>query len=484
MLSVVGFALALAGSLVASPPAALMDSASRAASTAAAPLANEAHSGPAPLTLDGALAEAARQNLDLAFAKTDRARSSAEVLGSYRGYLPRLDVSATFGRNVVGSQRVVRAIPVVDMTTYSITGYEEQPVWTPRSDYADYTLGLRLEERLFEGWRSWSQVRSAAAAEHAAALHFDETALSVAFGVTRRFYDLVRAEQSLAVLEETVRQSAELVTRAEALFAAGRLKAGETYAARVNLGNDRINVEVERARVAQARAELSLVLGRSAEQPLVVVPPAALDGAPPASYLAPPAQDALLARAHDARPARARELERARVAELGVTMARADYFPALGVSVGYTRESPDLAGGTGVYGSLARQYVLGGQLYVKWNLFDGLATTSASEVALAEAERARLTTTQTEQTIAAEVVRARESLIAQAQAAIYAGENLASAETSVRLARERFDAGAATQLEVRDAQLKLTQARLALVSTRSDCAVAFAELNRAVGGGL
>jgi outer membrane protein TolC len=54
----------------------------------------------------------------------------------------------------------------------------------------------------------------------------------------------------------------------------------------------------------------------------------------------------------------------------------------------------------------------------------------------------------------------------------------------VRLAQQRLEAGAATQLEVRDAALKLTQAKLTLVNARIDAIVARADLNRAAGGSL
>ena len=56
------------------------------------------------------------------------------------------------------------------------------------------------------------------------------------------------------------------------------------------------------------------------------------------------------------------------------------------------------------------------------------------------------------------------------------------AEQGLALARERLDAGLSTQLELRDASLKLTQAELALVEARIDHAVAIADLARAAGG--
>jgi outer membrane protein TolC len=65
-----------------------------------------------------------------------------------------------------------------------------------------------------------------------------------------------------------------------------------------------------------------------------------------------------------------------------------------------------------------------------------------------------------------------------------AAESLKAAEENVRLAEKRFDAGTATQLEIRDALLRLTQSQLALLQARVDAVIARADLNRAVGGTL
>jgi outer membrane protein TolC len=65
-----------------------------------------------------------------------------------------------------------------------------------------------------------------------------------------------------------------------------------------------------------------------------------------------------------------------------------------------------------------------------------------------------------------------------------AEENLKSARESLLLAERRFDAGAATQVEIRDALLNLTRAELSLLQARIDAVIARADLNRAVGGAL
>ena len=68
------------------------------------------------------------------------------------------------------------------------------------------------------------------------------------------------------------------MARADALFTAGRAPKADTLSARVNLQNDRIAVEGQRVRVAQARSALAQVLGRADPRGVSVVAPASVDG--------------------------------------------------------------------------------------------------------------------------------------------------------------------------------------------------------------
>ncbi len=438
------------------------------------------------LTLDEALGIAAHANADLALARTQRDAAGVDLYESYKGLLPRLDLTASFGRTFLGAQRSVNVVPtlVKDPVTgdYSL-GYQRQDVFTPESNFPDYQLGLVLRQPLFDGLSSWNQVARSRSAAGAADRELDEEGLQVSFDVTRRFYELVKAEQSLAVLEEAAARSEELVRRADALFAAGRGSRADTYAARVNLGNDRISVEAQRSRLEQARADLALSLGRNADPDLSAVPPAPLEGAGPEGEEPPPA-GVLLDRARRARPLLQARSALVGTADLDVKVARGGYWPVLFLEGTYLRQSTVLGGAGGVYGDLSQQYTGLARLVVQWNLFSGRQTAAAEQRAEVAARRARVEAEQAEQQVSAEIARARSAVVALARSAALSRENLAAAESGLRLARERLDAGAASQLEVRDAALKLARAKLDLLSARIDHAVAVADLNRAVGGTL
>lgn len=424
-----------------------------------------------PLTLDDALALAARQSPDLALARADAESAAAEPIASTGLVLPRLDLQASFGHDFTGPS-----------ARFAQSGISFLAGGTSASDQESNALTLRLTQTVFD-WAAFRDLARARSSARAAALLYDETALATAFEVTRRFYELVRAERTLAVLERTASRSRELVSRADALFAAGRAPKSDTLQARANLSSDRVAVEAQRIRAAQARAALAQVLGRADGADLAVVPPAALD-APGAAAPEPPPVDALLRAAKDRRPALAAQAALVDAADAAASGARAGYFPSLAAQASYSRQGYAFGIPDAVYGDAGRAYSATAQLVLSWNLFEGRRTTAGAWRADAQARRARASEDRTAALVAQEIANARAALVSFGRQVSIAGEGLAVAEQGLVLARERLDAGLANQLEIRDASLKATQAELSLVQARIDEAVARADLARAAGGPL
>jgi len=441
----------------------------------------------APITLDEALSAAAQGNADLAVARAIRDAAGVDQYQSWSGVLPRLDLQGGFGRRFISGQQSVNVVPVLQRDgSGAVTGidFAQQLVSTPATDFDDYQLGLTLRWTFFDGLASWNRIASTRASARAADRSLDESALATAFEVTRRFYEVVKQERILQVREEAAARSEELVRRADALFAAGRGTKGDTFASRVNLANDRAAVEAQRAQVVRARADLSVGLGRDADPDLAVVPPAALSGPGLPPLDDPPPHQVLWARARSSRPLLFARQGSAQAADLEVARSRAGFWPILGAEAAYQRQSTALSGATGILGDPSRQYTALARLTVTWNLFQGRETLAGEQRARVEAARARVELAQAEQLVSSEIARGRAQVLALARSAKLAQDALGAAEAGLELARERLDAGAASQLEVRDATLKLAEAKLALVSAIVDHAVARADLNRALGGTL
>ncbi|HZR09114.1 MAG TPA: TolC family protein, partial [Myxococcales bacterium] len=117
-----------------------------------------------------------------------------------------------------------------------------------------------------------------------------------------------------------------------------------------------------------------------------------------------------------------------------------------------------------------------------WNVFNGLkdqgnVRKAEIQVALAENDLAS-----GRRGVANDVEKAIAQLAAARAQARVAQQAEQTAKEGLRLARTRQEVGVGTQLEVRDAELKLTQAQLNVVGSLVDGREAEAALRRAQGG--
>jgi outer membrane protein len=426
-----------------------------------------------PLTLDDALAEASRTSADLRLAGADLSVARADRTSALSELLPRLDLSASFGRAFQGP---------TSARTVVIGGFTQQIPAQPASDSEQYAASLQLRQTLFD-WRTFHDLSASGWSARGTGQLYDDVVLSLSFEVTRRFYDLARAQRALGVLEQTATRSQELVDRADALFTAGRSPKSETYSARVNLQNDRLAVDRQRVTVDRARTSLAQVLGRPMAEPIEVVPPVGLE-APRLPSESLPGVDELVALARERRPSIAAQRSFVEAAQAGVSSAQAGYLPTVSLQGGYTRSGQSLFGSEGVYGDPSRGYDASALLVLSWNIFEGRATSARVARAEGTLERARANADRTDTDLAKEIADARTAVTALARQIALASENLGIAREALALATGRLEAGLASQLELRDANLKLTQAELTLLETRIDHAVAIAALARAVGGAL
>jgi outer membrane protein len=437
-----------------------------------------ATAGAPPITLDEALVAAARSNVDLKIAGTDRALVGVEAYASWAGVLPRLDLGATFGN--VYTAPSVQNIPVIGITNGQLS-YSYALTSVPANSVEAYTLGLTLKIPIFDGMRNWATIARAKALFRAADKTYDEASLSVAFDVTKRFYEVVRAERTLKVLQEAVRRSEVLVRRSDALYEAGRAPRSETWAARVTLGNDRISAEQQISRVSDARVALSIALGQGADPLFAVVAPPGIETL---SFQEPPDLSALLDLAKRKRPLLNADEQKIKAASDEIRAAAAGYYPNVSAQASYNRQGPYLAGPQGVYGDPTGQYVANFSIVVAWNLFEGRTTAANVQRANLNEEKAKLVSEQNLLQVSGEIARSRTGYETLCTSAVLAADNLKSAQESLLLAERRYDAGAGTQVDVRDALLNLTRAELSLLAARIDAIIARADLNRAVGGVL
>ena len=424
-----------------------------------------------PITLDE-VREASRQSLDAIRAQLDVTRAETATKTSRSVIFPQVDLNLGAGVALIGAQRSFQTVPVIDPASGTITGFSQRVVDTQPVEQGRFTFGLIVSQLLYDGGRWWNQLAQSGAQEEATRGQLREQQLSSELEATRRFFELVKAQLALKVFVETLGRSKQQVDRASALYEAGRGSRSAVYDARTSLANDEINVVRQRQRIGQARLSLLQWLGRS-DADVEAVVPANLDQSSPTFETAH-----ALKTARDTRPL-FKSLEASiRAGELGVAVSRADYFPRITASAQYSRNSPALD----LFFDPTKQNVLSLGANLTWDLFSGFQHVAQEERARADLTQAQAQQKQSIIDLEAEIARANDAYSTEVEVLAISEKNLGVAKEQQSLEEERFSAGAGSSLEVRNAQIKYTQAQLSVLQGRADVATARAALERAVGG--
>jgi multidrug efflux system outer membrane protein len=406
--------------------------------------------------LDALVEESMQTNADLviAAARVDEARA---LLGESRSSLfPQVDARASAGR-----QRTSRE------TATSFAG-------VPR-EFSNYRATVEVSYELDLFGRLRSGVAAARAELEASEASREAVRLALAAQVAKSYFSLRSLEQQVLLTRETLRLREEALGLQRKRRDAGvisefelRQLEAEAAAARAQLPP----LERERER---EEAALAVLLGRSpaqvfegtirtAQRPEDSLIPAILPSGLPSELL--------LRRPDLVEAERGLAAANARVA-----VARSEMFPSISLTAALGSESASLSnlftGPAGIWSIAAA---------VTQPIFAGGRLEARSDAARAR-ERAALA--QYQQAIRAAFGEVRTALVAQMRAReSYEAESAraaALAET-LRLARLRYEAGVASQLDVIDAERGLLAARVARIEALRAQRAAVADLFRALGG--
>ncbi|MCS6915101.1 MAG: TolC family protein [Myxococcales bacterium] len=120
-------------------------------------------------------------------------------------------------------------------------------------------------------------------------------------------------------------------------------------------------------------------------------------------------------------------------------------------------------------------------LQLDWQLFDGLERDAQRRASAAQAREARLRLRQLRDTIADEVLNARQQVLTRREGLRSAQRSVQLAKETLELVRIQHDAGTATQLDLLTAQDQLVLAEVGVAQARFDLSLANLSLQRLLG---
>ena len=336
----------------------------------------------------------------------------------------------------------------------------------------NYRARLDLQWPIYTGGRLDALERAARIDATASADEIATARGDLTLEITRAYWALVTATESLRVVQESVTRIDAHLRDVRNQLAAGVVAPNEVFTVEAQESRQRMLTVQARGMRDVAEAELARLVGAAPGTP--IEPAAAFDPGPPAAV----PLDVMLDAAREKRPERAALAKRVSAANERQRAAAAGTKPTVAVGGGfdYARPNPRI-----FPREAAWRTSWDASVNVNWPLFDGGRARSeiAEAAALARAVEARLA--DFDAALAVEI-RQRVTEIVSARAAIDAASDaVRSAAEARRVLGDRFAAGVATSTDVLDAQVALLQAELDRTQAVATAHLADARLARALG---
>jgi outer membrane protein TolC len=329
------------------------------------------------------------------------------------------------------------------------------------------SMGLTASIDLFTGFRRGADSRAARATRTAAEASLTDQEFQAGLSATQQFFDALAAQELVAVRQASVKLAEQQLAISVAKLRVGQATRSDSLRSLVNLGTARTNLITTQSDVARTQATLGRTLGldgrvQAADDSAFYRTSIALD----TTQLT---QEAL-ARSPQVQAAEAST----DAASASVKSAKAQYLPTVALS-----------GGTSWNGSNANDYQLFANrqvtLGLSWPIFNRFQREQTIEARLASLDNAEAS--------AADARRAVQSNLTSQYAALDAARaridisrtSIEAAQEDLRVVNARYQAGAATILDVLTSQQALAQAQVDAVNARFDFLKAKAQIEALIG---
>lgn len=444
-----------------------------------------AWAGRLEVTLDEAIEIALDGNRELAIARGGEDAARARLGQARAGFFPQLRASGSYTRLdeapymdasqfgdifaplMVPFQELVSNDYLSEGSLAGLQGGGADKIYLGDDDI--YSVGLSVEQPIFTGGALLSGYGASKHAAEAASWNTRRAEDVTRYEVTEAYSGLVVAEATLRVTEDALEQMRSHLSDVEAMYGQGMVLETELMGARVRKSEIELRRNAALHAVELARAALAFRMGLPVETEIVATD--RLEGAARPSEHAVEWTETALANRPDLRAMS----ETAQAAGSAVSLARSGYFPQLVLIGNYNWDRPN------------REYEP--EFYDHWsvtvalqmNVFDWGLTGNRVREAKSARSQAENGLALFEEAVRLEVRRGLLEYDEASEAVAIAEAGLAQARESMRVARESFRSGVATNSDVLDAQTAQTTAEMNRLAALAGLRMAEAKLELATG---
>jgi len=392
-------------------------------------------------------------------------RARQRIKEARSGILPELKFDASY-------TRVFELPTSVFSITDPSTGDVQTNILKFGTDY-NATWGFSVEQSLWEGGKvfaAWSAARHYRSMTDAISRQAN---IDLQSRVARAFLTASLARRLVTVAEQTLEVAEENLAVATKKYEQGLVSEYDHLRAQVRVANRRPSVIEARNQRELADSQLRMLIGMAPGDSLDLV-----QSEPDSANWESLNLDALVAQAADRRPDLSAAEYEVNILKDNLRATKADYWPTLKLhgSIDWQIQTDDFGF---PYDDRTRSYQ--GMLTLSYPIFDGFRRSGTVGVAKVDLSQAKLRRQQLSKQAALEIEQARNRFLDATERLRAQEETVEQAERGLSIANVRYESGVGTQLEVLDAQLVLTTARINAETARHDRLLARAEWRRAMG---
>jgi outer membrane protein len=406
------------------------------------------------LTIDQCINIALKNNYDVRVAEKNYDKTKYGLLGTWQGFLPKADLSLRGAR--------------YDQTSF-IYPSGGGVAYSSRNSYG---LGLSFSQTIFDGWNNVANYNYYKKGKFSAGENLKLTKQAVVLGVKTDCYALLKSQMLLEVQSEAVKRSEEQLNMSKAKYDLGSASLSDYLKAKVQLSNDSLALITAQNDIKLAEEDLNNIMGRNVDAPIQIDAKLEYKKFDPSAY--PITEETL--ENHPQINVSKSEVDQAHSA---LTMARSGNSPKIYLGVNYSWNDRKFPKSWADYQKPDDPWSVGVQISL--NLFNGLSTMSNIWSAQANLQEAKEKLKNDRRQVKLGINQALLAVTEAEQKIRVTEDALKSAEEDLNLTKEKYNLGAASMLELLDANYSYKTAESNQVQSLYDYNLAIAQLEKAIG---
>jgi outer membrane protein TolC len=367
---------------------------------------------------------------------------------------------------------------------WSISGYYNHNKWTSfqnpitgefetgefSQDVHGYQASLGASLMLFDGFGNFYNMARSNATVSSYRNRVSQQELNTAYNVKSQYFSLLQAQATFKITQKALERTQELMKIAQTKYELGSASRSDVLKAKVSLSQAQLDMLTSENRVSIAQANLNYAIGEPVHQEISVedVEISGVDYS-----LANVSTQAL-----SSNPGYLSAQDELRAAKHGVQYAKSDYLPTLSLSASKYWVGPEL-------GQLddwwSRNYTTTVSGRLSFNIFDRFMTKQRNDYAKANLHSAEYGVSDSKRAVELEAREAYLNLQETVKARELSDEESESAQEDYKLAQEKYTLGAATILDILDAEISLRTAESHQVDSKYSYLLAVARLKTVMG---